>query len=619
MRARDVKNYLLLFGAVPAKKKEDGEPILVEELGLVIMPSAQWCKKQIIKFYRDKLVNGDEFYTSFYKSWDRVSRMSHIEHWLHQILHYISTYGTNFTGPTYIPLDEIDADERTTPTLRVIVVQGISRDDAQRRCRDLLSSGAALSEEMMDAIIEIIDVSQLSLSSVKNREMIIRLIDTFDITPDDPVEFLRYVVYKLTGSSLLIKSSDACNSILLSNSKFDVGEAFTNYGLDKLASIFYRFKPLFLAMKKRCPSVINRIRRLAPQYHKPFVDHPLNLVTERKLQDSDDKTLFHSNIFHLIRAFNACQMYMQIDADYKYVIHKIRNGKVWVREVGVPTNEDVRLLMHNRNTILDILAERLDFRGVKYYFDPHYTIAVPTSTKLFIDNLPFGSSVGVSDEVNHLVAGVYWRNAWGAYDLDLSAYVVSFDTKVGWDGVVRAGGDACVWSGDITNAPIGASEYVRFRTDNKTVLEAGLFVNIYSGEIGTKCKLLFGSAAPDCKTFRPNNVDFSFSYELQRRQTLIGVVYGKSIIPCNITLTNARSMRNKELAKAITRAVILYQTTCLSMPELLFACGAIPVERQEEADIVFLPEQLAKDTLIGAITNGSLTTRNRVRDKAGVE
>jgi hypothetical protein len=122
------------------------------------------------------------------------------------------------------------------------------------------------------------------------------LYDFLDIIPKNPVEFLRFSVYKCTGKTLLIKDKDTIAQIK-SKSNTSSTTLFNKYskqyGLKNLAEIFYRFKPLFLAFRTNLSMkrTINEIRRFAPENHKPMPEDFLNNVTSRIKKNKFDLTL----------------------------------------------------------------------------------------------------------------------------------------------------------------------------------------------------------------------------------------------------------------------------------------------------------------------------------------
>lgn len=93
----------------------------------------------------------------------------------------------------------------------------------------------------------------IDIDSVKNKEYKVYLCVKYGMIPSNPIEFLRLLNYITTKSAMLIKSKSNIQMIRMfmidSNIRKHVLMYFNKYkvqyGLDKLASIFLRYKPLF--------------------------------------------------------------------------------------------------------------------------------------------------------------------------------------------------------------------------------------------------------------------------------------------------------------------------------------------------------------------------------------
>ena len=78
----------------------------------------------------------------------------------------------------------------------------------------LLTSGIALSKDTINSIMVLSDfISKDNFASVKNREVKIALYDKYNLVPSNPDEFLRYLIYKTTGSTRKIQSSELIRQI----------------------------------------------------------------------------------------------------------------------------------------------------------------------------------------------------------------------------------------------------------------------------------------------------------------------------------------------------------------------------------------------------------------------
>ena len=112
-------------------------------------------------------------------------------------------------------------------------------------------------------------------------------------------------------------------------SNYNPAVQFEKFGLEKLAEIFNRFKPLFLAYKSKCSKTINKISKLSKVHHKPLTTNPLNSVTNFLLSPKDEHWLDNATPFALFKALSACYARAQGQDTF---IYRIRNGKSYVKK-----------------------------------------------------------------------------------------------------------------------------------------------------------------------------------------------------------------------------------------------------------------------------------------------
>jgi len=470
---------LKLFHAVPvnAGYKAPGKPELID--GILIMPEALYAKQAILDFYRKNLLSAEDLNKSFHKSWKKIRKSSREELLIHQILHYLSTYGTDFTGEMYIPAEKLKIPK--AKDLKLIVVRALPREVLIEKGLNMLRSGMALSEETVDDILSMLidelDYEFTGKENIRNKEAVIKLADLYGIYPEDPVEFLRFIVYKSTGKTLLIKNKETVEAIRVSS--FNPAVHFRRYGLEKLARIFNRFKPLFIAYKNKSRRTVNRISKLSKKYHEPFVENPVNRLTSRKLTDAERHWLQNASVFHLFKVYQALRRRAG-DAEPVFLF-KIRNGKSYVRETPV----HAEAVAHNLPLVEAEIKRRLaHLKGKKIFLPANVEYALPVSEKMFAGPVPAGTKFFGK----RLVVGIYWRNDWGARDLDLSA--LTEDGKVGWNALYNQDEGALMYSGDITDAPDGAVEYVYAR--KKLDKPALIMNNVFSGNVGCRYKIVIG-------------------------------------------------------------------------------------------------------------------------------
>jgi hypothetical protein len=344
---------------------------------------------------------------------------------------------------------------------------------------------------------------------IRNKEAIIKIADVYGHYPSNPVEFLRYIVYRSTNSTLLIKDEVTIETIKASN--FNPEIAFNKFGLEKLASIFNRFKRIFLAYKRHCPGTINKISKLSKIYHKPMVQNPLNLLTTRLLSDKDTHWLDNATPYALFKCLNA--LYTRMDGQETFA-YRIRNGKSYVKNSG--RCKSISFAAMNFDFIIDYLKSKYDLTGKTFVIQDGVYYALPTSEKMFVGNIPTGTRfVG-----EKLVVGVHWENSYGARDIDLSG--LNIGGKVGWNSSYNYR-NKLLYSGDITNAPNGAVEYLHAKNglDSPTLVQT----NIFNGDDDCRYDIILSQGDEINRDFmmNPNNLFLNIPTNSVQKQTILGI------------------------------------------------------------------------------------------------
>lgn len=574
---------LKLFNAVPAKES-DAEAFISED-GFIIEPAAVWAKKEIISYYAKEKLNGNDLNRTFHKSWKKVKDSTRFQLLTEQISHYVSTYGSNFQNEMYIP-DEV----LNVPDLKLTfkVIKAYSNEEMQEKCLSLLKSGIALKEETTDDLLYILhnelEYNFTGKENIRNKEAVIKIADRYDIYPENPVEFFRYVIYKTTGTTLLIKSDDLIEDIR--QSKFNPTYLFEKFGLEKLAEIFNRFKPLFLAYKSKAPKTINKISKLSKVYHQPLVSNPLNHATSILLEKSDLHWLENATPFALFRALSACYSRMYGQDTFVY---RIRNGKSWT---GKSTASSVN--QANYGFILDYVKSKYNLSGKKMYFPDDIEFGLPASEKMFVGNIPTGTRF----YGERLAVGIYWEDAWGAHDLDLSGLNIA--GKIGWNAAYNQQEGQLMYSGDITSAPKGAVEYLYANSG----LAAPTLVmnNVFSGsnDCGYKIIIGKGNAVSYDYMMNPNSLFAEAKCNSVQKQTILGMLMPKDGKQCFVLLNfgagHSHVSGNSEVSVMATNALYQQWYEPLSFNHLVKELGAAITSDRAEADFDFSLESLEKDS-----------------------
>lgn len=575
---------LKLFNAVLAK--ESNKSPSVQEDGYIIESSAMWAYDRIVAYYKKEQLSGNDLNKTFHKSWKKIKDSSRFELFVEQILHYISTYGSDFQDEIYIPNEVLNVPD---VKLTYKVIKGYTKEELIEKCLSLLKSGIALKEETINDILSVL-VDELKYTftgkeGIKNKEAIIKIADLYSVLPSDTMEFFRYIIYRATGQSLLIKSNDLISQI--KNTNFNPSPQFNKFGLERLAQIFNRFKPLFLAFKNQCPKTINKISKLSKTHHKPLVQNPLNFATSVVFTSKENHWLDNATPFALFKALSAC--YLRDNGQDSFV-YRIRNGKSWTMENEMSGAANGK----NFKFISAYLKDRFDLTGKKIYLPEDIKFALPTSEKMFVGNIPTGTRF----YGNKLAVGIYWEDNWGARDLDLSG--LNIGGKIGWNSMYNQNRGNLMYSGDITSAPNGAVEYLY--ANNGLDMPTLAKVNVYSGDDDCGYKIVIGKGDKISKNYmiNPENLFAEIKCNSVQRQTILGIIIPKKERQCFVLLNfgagHTRVSGNSALSDIATKALYQQWNKPFSFNKLIKLLGAELVETAKDSDYNFSLDQLEKDS-----------------------
>jgi hypothetical protein len=232
-------------------------------------------------------LSGEKLNQSFHKSWSKIKDSSLEQLYIEQLVHYCTTYGKGHEHEyldekglqfgvdnleskvanledfdmnkvwdadyIYIPKEALQIPE-LTEDLKLVIIKGYTKEELKAKLLKLLGSGIALKEETIADVIEVANFVELSIDEVlkiKNKEVKCIMFDKLNMIPENPIEFLRFLIYKATGETLIIKNKELIDKIKESN--VNVFYLFLKYddlyGFKRLAEIYYRFKIIFLAFR----------------------------------------------------------------------------------------------------------------------------------------------------------------------------------------------------------------------------------------------------------------------------------------------------------------------------------------------------------------------------------
>lgn len=453
--------------------------------GYLIHPDC--CTKDVEKWIKEQSFNPN---ATFYKTWQDITNKNRWELALDQMVHYLTTYGTDFTmGNGYVPNE--NPIEISYKDFKVIMPA--TKEEIFEDCMGMFRSGIALRDDIISVLVEYITeygfIDKVNLDEVKNKEAQAILSDKLKKLPNDEFGMLRCIVYRYTGKATLIKDRATINTIKGVNGYQIIQKgtvnlaALTDAQLEKLSRIFYRYKPLFLAMKSKGSTnseVVNRIRKLARRNHKPLKKGFWETCLTRERQEQSYASLAQAesevgnlNNYRKIQLMQAIKERL-LGKDSVGKMFTIRNGKMFIRE-DYKAPCDVKYLLRLYKILEASVVENLKTKvsGHNVLLPKKIELTCPTSEKNFIGNIPFGSYVHMDG--NHNVFGIYWRNEWGARDLDL-CYLDKDGRRYNWCDSYTDG-KTIVFSGDMVNADPEATELFYL---GKNVADGNVGVNIFN-------------------------------------------------------------------------------------------------------------------------------------------
>ena len=580
---------------------------LAAKTGYIIHPDC--CNASVLRWLRTKEVN---FNSTFYKTWDDITKRNRFQLFIDQIVSYAINYGMggNFSMN--------DHDYSLVPDIRQYkVILPINEREFFEKCRDVLYSGIALKDETSSALCNFVaclykkyfNLGLISVDFIKNKEAQVKICDTLRIVPNDKFNLLRYMVYKSIGTAVLIKDKATIYKIErhIGGSAFDMSK-LSKENIEDLSSIFYRFKPIFLAFKKQMTTnhaVVNKIRKLAKVNHRPLttgfwesvVNHPVSLEMLKTVLETTPPSNF--KLITIIQSIRENRLLFGAQSRHKMYI--IRNGKIWVESLGTP---DAIATVYDWWDILEevlykTLVERLKEKACAVKFPTDLNLACPTSEKNFVGNIPFGSNYNMTE---HNMVSVYWKNAWGTNDFDLS-FVDYNGNKIGWNSDFYNSNRNVIYSGDMTNADPEAAEVIYFK---KGCPNGMVKINRYWGEPNSK--FIFSVAQNEVSTLPhnymvdPNTIKFQTEVVSGKKmEQMLGFVNDNRLYICTFDTANARVssanaiVTDEDIAQILNRKCRSF----VDLKQLLLDAGFKERKRGTKENPIELDlTDLKKDTLI---------------------
>lgn len=543
---------------------------LAVKTGYLVHPYC--CTPEVVNFLRKQKVN---YNATFYSTWNDITSANRFELYIDQILHYINS--------AYIP----NTQTASIPEFKDLkVILPITREEANKKACEMLYSGIALSTTTLTDIIEI--VTDIEIDKVKNREAKMYLHKKFNTVPTDAVEFVRYLVFLATDKALLIKDSDTL--LALEHSEINLAELVSKIGIDKLSEVFFRFKRIFLSLKKNNKEVVNQLRRLATKNHKPMKKGFFeNILLDTSLLPQLPEQLEKCSNFKKVLLLQTI-LVRQKELDMRFF--GIRNGKLWVKKEQSVNRNHYKVVY---DIIYKSLVKSLSKRATSVKLPEDIKITLPTSEKSFVGNYPIGTSFELSD--TNAIIGINWKGVDGADDLDLSLIDIN-GHKIGWNSEYTNNNKTILYSGDMTVANPEATEllYAKKGFENGAIIN----VNLYKGLPNSKFKMFL--ATENIKDLEcnymvdPNNIRFTVDCVMDSKQKSLAVITGENVILAQFRTGNARSSKYDIVTKYAEHTIKTLDCY-LNLEQVLIDSGFTINSGNEEIDLT----SLSKDSLISLL------------------
>ena len=334
--------------------------------------------------------------------------------------------------------------------------------------------------------------------------------------------------------------------------------------------------------------MINKISKLSKRHHKPLVINPLNHVTSVMLTEEDVHWLNNATPFTLFKAMSACYTRMN---GQKSFVYRIRNGKSFVKNGKINS-----VVWSNYYFLENYLKSRFDLSQKSIYVPYNVQFALPTSEKMYVGNVPTGTKFFGEA----MAVGVYWKNSWGARDIDLSG--LNIGGKVGWNSTYNQQDGGLMYSGDITNAPDGAMEYLYANNGLKS--PTLVTSNVFSGLSNTEYKIVIGKGDDINYKYmmNPNNLFAEVKCQSVQKQTVLGMLLPEGNQQCFVVLNfgagEARVSGNSEISKMATSALYQQWSEGLMFNHVVELLGGKITTNNSDVDYDFSLNKLSKSSLM---------------------
>jgi len=583
------KNILVLFNKAIAGKEVSFETINKEAFKRGYLVSPECCTTAVLEWLREQPV---DFNATFYKEWTDIESKSRLEIWLDQVSNYLTNYRLGYST---VPNDGSEQPEYND----FKIIEPISVDEVQSRALSLLTTKVAMKQETIDMVLSVVDFKKIDIDAISNKEAKMIICEYTNLVPNDPAEFVRYLVYLTTGKSLLIKSPAMLSMIKAGANRPDLVRIIEQIGLVKLSRVFFRFKKIFLALKTpKTAKLINKLRKMATKGHRPmkpgYFQELLNnpkLVTDlrEKLEDCDNFTKIR-----LLQTMNIR------NKNFPARFFPIRNGKLWVKEESVVTKKYFEIFYP---IIYKSLIDSLKEKATTIKVPNGVSFKLPVSEKSYIGNFPIGTSFDIANK--NAILGIHRlpEHSNGYFDFSLNK---SNGEKIGWDSQFKDNECSLLFSGDICHndrrKPAVELFYAKNGFKGNYIAKANNYDSWNSAkEMPFSVFLAIEEIDKITKNYMvdPNNVIFNIPLVAKDKEVSVGVIGDNKFI-----LAEFRTGNKAVAGKSITNLYADYAietADCYLDLETVLRDAGFEFTDNDTADIDLSLDKLSKDSILNIL------------------
>ena len=595
----------------------DFDATVALKYGLVFVDDNGNVLRKLNKAFAEAVIqklglNNEIWSNTFHKNWDKVEKAPIEQLVFEQLVHYFSTYGIEMLGLEAMPLIPCEAvlsNKDALPNIKAFtVIRVVDYNTAIAVVENLLKTIKAPHKNDIGAYIDLMEYTDLKVDELTSFELKIARCKQLNTVPTNGQDFIRYAIYEMTGSTLVIKN----NKVIAKIKDYCLTYPNKAYNLlskgdeVELAKVFYRLKPLILAFKESypCKPIVNRVRRLAVKYHKPLPDANIanitSLIARNKLNDvynliekADNRTL--------VKLINFA---VSTNSDVK--IYNIRNGKTFVTERESSDKSATIILATCLGQLMSKNANKLV--GKTFLIPDYVEYPVPISEKQMIGNLPYGTVIHGTKDSKTITPAIWWTDDNDRVDIDL--HLINANEHFGWNASYRNGDRKILYSGDMTSANPYATEAFRIKVDEDEIYM--LNTSLYYGENDTPFKFMLTDVDISNKGKSPVNVEDALFAPIEMKfngsdQLNIGFIKGNSFCFYGSELGKGLTPDEKLNAKAL-EAIVERTLNMYKLKDFIKLCGGNVISSvndltdEEIANVISLePNALTATTLFDII------------------